>query len=171
MARKLSVAYGAFFTDDDLAAARRVAVLSWSAAALLADSAHRATTVGRDILLNGQSFHVVGVLGKDTLALDRPQAAVPFGTTDGVFLGGGGFDGIRTPGGSAGVQLTLVADKVEEVAAMKARVERWFARKYGFAWKQKVSISANATREEQLTQALNVFRLLMGARRPWSPHP
>ena len=161
-ARKLTLARGAFFTDDDLAAARHVAVLSWSAAALLIDTTHRASAVGREILLNGKPFRVVGVLAKDTLSADRPQATVPFGTAEGLILGSGGF-GARSPGGTNPSQITLVADKVEEVPALKARAERWFARKYGFAWKQKVSISANATRVEQLTQALTVFRLLMGA--------
>jgi putative ABC transport system permease protein len=152
--RKLGVRIGRTFSDDDVRSARHVAVLSASAADTLAGAGAGASLAGRSILLNGRPFDVAGVLAKDTMALERPQLFVPFGAGDSVFVALG-----RAPA----PQMTLTARDVESVAAMKRRVEGWFARRYGAAWSRRVSITANSVRVEQLTQALRVFKLLMGA--------
>ena len=56
-----------------------------------------------------------------------------------------------------------MAKRVEDVETAKVHAERFFARRYGMKWRERVNIVANSTRVEQLTQALLVFKILMGA--------
>ena len=159
-ARKLEIRDGRFFTDDEARAALAVVVLRASAADSIAGGAGMApgsnggaTLVGHTILLQKHPFTVVGVLKHEEG--ERMEAFVPFGTTEGVSFG---FGGATLP-----PQLSLVAKRVEDVETAKLHAERFFARRYGMAWKERVNIVANSTRVEQLTQALLVFKILMGA--------
>lgn len=189
-ARKLTLRAGHFFTDADVAAGRRVVVLSATASDAIADGTAGAgpqgvrpggrgrqrgaeasapagllndtSLVGRNILIAGKPFLVVGVLMRDTSGTDRMSVIVPFGTSDSLSAGFGGFGGGGF-GGGGGAQMTLVAHSVEEVSNLKFHLERYFARKYGLSWSDRVSVTANSSRVEQLTQALLVFKLLMGS--------
>ncbi len=165
-AQKLTLAQGAFFTDADVAAGNAVVVLDGAAADTLAVGAGGASLLGKSILLGRTPFTVIGILKKDTASAEGPAAGfggprlmayAPFGTTRDL---GAAFGGGR---GGGGGQLTLVAHKVEEVTKLVQNSERYFARRYGLAWKERVSITANSSRVEQLTQALLVFKILMGA--------
>ena len=149
-ARKLKIRDGAFFTDDDVRAARAVVVLRASAADSIGGGS---ALVGQDILLQRRPFRVVGILQAEEGEL--LEAFVPFGTTDGVIFG---FGGAAIP-----PQMSLVARRVEDVDAAKQRAERFFAKRYGMRWREGVNLVANTTRVEQLTQALTVFKILMGA--------
>ncbi len=149
-ARKLKIRDGAFFTDDDVRAARAVVVLRASAADSIGGGS---ALVGQDILLQRHPFRVVGILQAEEGEL--LEAFVPFGTTDGVIFG---FGGAAIP-----PQMSLVARRVEDVDAAKQRAERFFAKRYGMRWRERVNLVANTTRVEQLTQALTVFKILMGA--------
>jgi putative ABC transport system permease protein len=149
-ARKLKIRDGAFFSDDDIRAGRPVVVLRASAADSIGGGP---ALVGQTILLQRRPFTVVGILEKDEG--ERMEAFVPFGTTEGVIFG---FGGAAIP-----PQMSLVAKRVEDVESVKQRAERFFARRYGMAWRDRVTLAANTTRVEQLTQALTVFKLLMGA--------
>ena len=148
--RKLEIRDGRFFTDEEAKATKPVVVLRASAADSIGGGA---TLVGQTILLQRQPFTVVGVLKHEEG--ERMEAFVPFGTTEGVIFG---FGGTAIP-----PQLSLVAKSVEDVETAKAHAERFFARRYGMAWKERVNVVANSTRVEQLTQALLVFKILMGA--------
>ena len=171
-ARKLTLRAGHFFSDADVAAGRRVVLLSATASDAIArgralDAAARpalvndTSLVGRSILIGGKPFLVIGVLVRDTTGVDRMQAIVPFGTSDSLSAGFGGFG--AGFGGGGGAQMTLVAHTVEQVPNLKFHTERYFARKYGLSWADRVIITANSSRVEQLTQALLVFKLLMGS--------
>jgi len=149
-ARKLKIRDGAFFTDEDVRAARAVVVLRASAADSIGGGS---ALVGQEILLQRRPFRVVGVL--EATEGERMEAFVPFGTTDGVIFG---FGGATIP-----PQMSLVARRVEDVDAAKQRAERFFAKRYGMRWRERVNLVANTTRVEQLTQALTVFKILMGA--------
>ena len=70
---------------------------------------------------------------------ERFEAFVPFGTTEGVIFG---FAGAALP-----PQLSLVARRVEDVPQAKQRAERFFARRYGMAWKERVNVVATSTRD------------------------
>ncbi|MDQ8164639.1 MAG: ABC transporter permease [Gemmatimonadota bacterium] len=149
-ARNLKIRDGAFFTDDDVRAARAVVVLRASAADSLGGGS---ALVGQEILLQRRPFRVVGIL--DAEEGERMEAFVPFGTTDGVIFG---FGGAPVP-----PQMSLVARRVEDVEAAKQRAERFFAKRYGMRWRERVNLVANSTRVEQFTQTLTIFKMLMGA--------
>jgi len=148
--RKLEIRDGRLFTDAEARAAKAVVVLRATAADSIGGGA---ALVGQTILLQRHPFVVVGVLKPEEN--ERMEAFVPFGTTEGVIFG---FGGATIP-----PQLSLVAKRVEDVETAKAHAERFFARRYGMKWKERVNIVANSTRVEQLTQALLVFKILMGA--------
>jgi putative ABC transport system permease protein len=149
-ARGLKVRDGRFFTDEEARAHRPVVVLRASTADSLGGGA---ALVGKTILLQKHPFEVVGVVAHDDG--ERMEAFIPFGTSDGVLFG---FGGITIP-----PQMQLTVRRVEDVPVAKQRAERFFARRYGMNWRERVNIVANSTRVEQLTQALLVFKILMGA--------
>jgi len=149
-ARGLKVGAGRFIAGDDVRDARQAVVLRASAADSIGGGAG---LVGKSILLQGHPFEVVGVLAHEDG--ERMEAFIPFGTSDGVLFGLGGV--------SLPAQVTLVAARVEDVEPMKLAAERFYARRYGMSWRERVNVVANSTRVEQLTQALLVFKLLMGA--------
>jgi putative ABC transport system permease protein len=148
--RKMVVAAGRTFTDDETRSGTPIVILRASAA----DSLGGGTAlVGQTILLQKRPFEVIGVLAKEEG--ERIEAFIPFRAAEGVVLGmGGGAD----PG-----RLSLVAKSVEEVLPAREQVEKFLAGRYGTDWAQRVSVVANSTRVEQLTQGLTVFKLLMGA--------
>ena len=160
--RKLTAAQGALFTDADVADSAHVVVLSASAADTLlgiaaADSLTRgsraAALVGTTLLLQRQPYRVLGVLAPEEKG--RAELFIPITATGGV---------LSMLGGPApGAHLLIDAARVEDVPVMVQHAERWTARRYGMEWKQRVSVTANSDRVRQLTQALNVFRILMSA--------
>ncbi|MBM4194864.1 MAG: FtsX-like permease family protein, partial [Gemmatimonadetes bacterium] len=141
---------GRNYTDAEERERARVVVLRASAADTLGIVD---TAMGTSVLLQGQPFTVVGVLASEEG--ERLEAFVPFGTTDGVIFG---FGGAPLP-----PQLSLTASSIEDVPLAKQRAEQFFARRYGQAWRERVNVVANSVRVEQLTQAMRVFKILMGA--------
>lgn len=171
-AQKLTLAAGAFFSDADVREGKHVVVLESRAADTLAVGAGGTSLLGKEILLGAVPFTVIGILkSTDTAETPAPgpfgggvrlQGYLPFGTIAalrGDALGGRGGG----PFGGGGGNMTLVARKVEAVDQMVRHTQRYFARRYGQSWKERVNITANSARVEQLTQALLVFKLLMGA--------
>jgi putative ABC transport system permease protein len=52
---------------------------------------------------------------------------------------------------------------VEDVPRLRAGVERWLARRYGPAWKERVTVANRANRVAQVQQGMLLFKLFMGA--------
>lgn len=148
--RKITLRDGRLFTDAESRNMEGVVVLRASSADSIGGGA---ALLGKTIRLQRKPFVVTGIAAHEEG--ERMEAFVPFGTTEGVIFG---FGGASIP-----PQLSLVAKRVEDVEAAKAHAERFFARRYGMKWKERVSVVANSTRVEQLTQALLVFKILMGA--------
>lgn len=144
VARGLSVRDGRFFTDAEARSATRAVVLRASTADSLGGGP---ALVGRTVLLQRLPFTVIGVLAPTEG--ERMEAFIPFDASKGVLFG--------TP------QMQITATRVEDVVSVKQRAERFFARRYGMQWRERVNLVANSTRVEQLTQALFVFKILMGA--------
>ncbi|MDA1082372.1 MAG: ABC transporter permease [Gemmatimonadetes bacterium] len=144
VARKMSIRDGRFFSDAEAGAGRKVVVLRASTADSIGGGA---ALVGQTLFLQREAFTVVGVLAPREG--ERMEAFIPFSAASGVLFGA--------------PQMQLTAKRVEDVAAAKQRAERFFARRYGMDWRARVTVVANSTRVEQLTQALLVFKILMGA--------
>lgn len=141
---------GRFLNADDVRSGKPAIVLRSAAADSIGGGS---ALVGTSVLLQGHPFEVVGILGHEDG--ERMEGFIPFGSAEGVLFGLGG----NAPPGN----LALVANSVEDVEAVKASAQRYFARRYGMAWRERVNVVANSTRVEQLTQALFVFKILMGA--------
>ena len=154
----VAIAAGHFFTDADVRAGARVAVLS----AALADSlalrstgggAAAAGVVGDSILLEGQPFRVVGVLGPDAGALSL-AALVPFSTASTALAPS------LIP---AAPNLLVRADRLELVDTVRARAERWLAGRVP-DWKQTAKVEySRGLRMEQARQFMLIFKIAMGS--------
>ncbi len=149
-ARGLKIASGRIFTSNEVRARAPVTVLRASTADTLGGGT---SLVGRTVLFQKHPFTVIGVLAPQDG--ERMEAFIPFGTGDGVLFGIGGAP--LPP------QLQMTARRVEDVPSAKQHAEQFFARRYGANWRDRVSVVANSTRVEQVTQALFVFKILMGA--------
>jgi putative ABC transport system permease protein len=115
-----------------------------------------AALVGDTLYFQGKPRVVLGILGVDE---DDPTstreriAFMPFGAaneaTAATLIP-------RTP------NLIVKIAKVEEVSAVRRRVEGWLGEKYG-NWKGRVAVGTNEMRVEQVERGMLVFKLLMGA--------
>jgi putative ABC transport system permease protein len=145
----IEVASGQAFADADTAA--HVVLLSPTATRALA---RQGTSLqpGDTVVLNQVPFTLIGVLRRP--ADDTVRAAVvPIGATRALVPP-------RTPWTPS---LTVHAETVEDVPRLRAGVERWLARRYGPAWKERVSVMNRANRVAQVQQGMLLFKLFMGA--------
>lgn len=141
------IAVGRWFTDADTA----VVVLSARAASAVAgDSASAAAALGRAVGLQGEAHRVIGVLAEspDEAGL---EAFVPV------------TDAARALGPRAVPQMTLTAERVEDVEAVRAATERWAAERFGPAWGERLTVATRRGRVEQAATGMRIFKLLMGA--------
>lgn len=109
--------------------------------------------VGDTLLFQGMPRIVIGV-SKDTPGERARHALMPFGATDSAVIS----SLIARP-----ATMVVSATIVEAVGAVKKSVEDWAAASYGAAWKDRVTIAAQEARLEQITNALRLFKLFVGA--------
>jgi putative ABC transport system permease protein len=109
--------------------------------------------IGDTLLFQGQPRVVVGV-GKPSETDRARRAAMPVGAVAGAVVVGQ-FD--------RPASLSVTAKTVESVGPIKSRIERWAARQYGSAWKDRLSIVSDESRLEQVAKGLFLFKLFMGA--------
>jgi putative ABC transport system permease protein len=55
------------------------------------------------------------------------------------------------------------ANRIEDVPAARAGVERWLAARYGTAWKDRATVANREGRVAQVQQGMRLFKLFMGA--------
>ncbi len=140
---------GRDLTPGERAGDERVAVISHNLAAALG---HPDSLVGRRILLQDSDFTVVGVRAADP-AQRVFQVAVPLGA----------IRAATDPGSeAAGIPSILVqARRVEDVARVRAAVERWLDRRVPDR-EAMVLVQNNQARLDQVTQAMRLFKMLLG---------
>jgi putative ABC transport system permease protein len=144
----LAMVAGRFFSSDDVAAAAHVAVLDRTLAARLGADASAA--VGGRVLLGGAEMRVVGVV--ESARGGPPTAYVPLTAI-----------GATSPTAAERVPtLTVLAQRVEDVPALRARVERWLAQRFG-ARATDFSVITNEARVVQAQRGILLFKLVMGA--------
>jgi putative ABC transport system permease protein len=149
--RDVSLRSGALLTAADVDSARAVAVLSDSAARVLAGNSGAAALLGATILLHGQPFTVAGILAPHDG--ERAELFVPFGTATAVFAGAD----------VSPAAMVLIARRIEDVEPMRRHIVTWLAGRYGTAWSERVRVLSQVQRVEQLTRGMLVYRLLMGS--------
>ena len=140
---------GRFFTDADVQADAPVVVI----APALASQLKPAPTVGDTLLFQGQPRVVVGILAKSDDS-KAPMAFMPIGAAK-----------TALPPALVGRPTTIVvrARRVEDVPALRGRVEGWLAQRYGAGWNERVNVATNQARIAQAQQGMLLFKLFMGA--------
>jgi len=146
----IEIASGHAFADADTAA--HVVLLSPAATRALARRGASALQAGDTVVLNQVPFTLIGVLRRPT-GDSALTAVVPIGATRALVPS-------RTPWTPS---LTVHADKVEDVPRLRVGVERWLARRYGPAWKERTTVVNRASRVAQVQQGMLLFKLFMGA--------
>src|SRR6478672_4046307 len=107
---------------------------------------------GDTVMLNQVPFKLIGVTRR---AADDTNlvAVVPISATRALV----------PPRAMWTPSLTVHAETVEDVPRLRAGVERWLARRYGPAWKERVTVANRANRVAQVQQGMLLFKLFMGA--------
>ena len=142
---------GRAIEDGDVQGDARVAVISRGMAQQLAGSADGA--LGRSVLIGGVPHDVVGVVEIDTAAVEEVgRAAIPFAPSNEL----PGLIDARPPA------LTIRANDIERVAAVRENAERWVTGRYG-AIDDRFVVSSNVQRVAQAERAMSIFKLVMGA--------
>jgi putative ABC transport system permease protein len=147
------MAAGRFLSDAELASDAPAAVVSSGLGARMARGGSIALVVGDSMVFGGERRVVVGVFGESTRLLGA-AAVMPMNAARAAL-----------PSALVGRPTTILvtAMRVEDVPAIRASIEGWLGRRYGAAWKEKVSVASNESRVEQVAQAMFLFKLFMGA--------
>jgi putative ABC transport system permease protein len=147
------IAAGRFFTDEEVRRDAPVVVIAAPLAAQVAPSRDARSLVGDTLLFQGEAREVIGVLsaGEDVRG---PLAFMPIGAARGAL-----------PPALVGRPTTIAikARRIEDVPAIRARVEAWLAGRYGAGWNERVTVATNQARVEQAQQGMLLFKLFMGA--------
>jgi putative ABC transport system permease protein len=164
--RTQAVIAGRALTPDETAGDAAVVSLSAELARDLAGATDPAAMVGKTVLVSGNAAQVVGIL-----------APIPVGALPQVQRSGRGraarrdyrvattlgFARIGTrQQGRGGAGLVVHARRVEDVDAVKRRVEGFFAAR-DTAWARRISLQTSERRIEQAATGILVFKLSMGA--------
>jgi putative ABC transport system permease protein len=169
--RSLTIEKGRFFTQEEGRTGAPVVVLSRPAANSLVRPPARETAplrrippptgpllpaaaalVADTLFFQGRPRVVVGILEADD---EERQRLVYMPVAAAAEVSVGAF-GTRTP------SLLVKVDRVEESSITRLRIEQWLTQRVG-AWKERVDVSMNRSRVEQVEQGMLVFKLLMGA--------
>jgi putative ABC transport system permease protein len=144
----LTLQAGRFFTDAELEAKTPVAVLDSTLAGKVAGGANDA--IGKRVMLGTAEFEVVGVTKAEN---GGPSVAyVPittFGATSPMAAE-------RLP------SLAVLAEKVEDVPALRARIDTWLKERFADR-SGAVSVISNEGRVAQARRAILLFKMVMGA--------
>jgi putative ABC transport system permease protein len=144
---------GRRFTASEADAAAPVAIVSYRLANDAAKGRPVKSVVGDTLLFQGQPRVVIGITKADENSRVR-LAMMPAGAVAGAVVTSQ-FDRPAT--------ILVTAKSVEGVASMKKRVETWSAAKLGPGWKDRVNIVSDESRLAQVSKALLLFKLFMGA--------
>jgi putative ABC transport system permease protein len=146
----IEVASGRRFADGDTAS--RVVLLSRAATRALARGGRPSLEPGDTVTLSRVPLTVIGTLraGAGDTGL---VAVVPIRVAREL-----------APARSTWApSLVVRANRIEDVPRARAGVERWLARRYGPAWKERAVVMNRASRVAQVQQGMMLFKLFMGA--------
>ena len=144
------VASGRGFSAADSASA--VVLLTPFTAKALAGAARPPLGPGDTIVLSRVPVTVIGTTrggpGDTTLS-----AIVPVATARSM----------NAPRALWAPALLVRANRIEDVPAARAAVERWLAGRYGSRWKERATVQLRESRVAQVQQGMRLFKLFMGA--------
>jgi putative ABC transport system permease protein len=148
--RPARLAGGKMPADSEWSGAAHVVVLNSAAASLVSDGAPLESLVGSELLVGGRPFRVAAVLGER--GSDRAEAFIPIGAATGL-----------DARAETAPRLTLHIRSVDSVAIAVRRLEAWIQGRYGPRWRNDLELTASIARLQQWSQAILIFKLLMGA--------
>jgi putative ABC transport system permease protein len=157
---RMKAAAGRLLTEDEAAGSAPVIAVSADLARALADDSTAASLVGDSVSLGGTPALVVGVLEPQTTPT-IPLASRRRAQADYRVLAPPQFAATTTTPGQAPM-LVAVASSVEQTQPLRQRVEQYYAGRDP-AWERRYIVSTNATRLEQLSRGILMFKLFMGA--------
>ena len=146
----LRLSAGRWYTGQEVAAGARVAVLSERLARALAPG-RIASLVGDSLRMQGRWVTVVAVAAPSA-GIMPPTAWVPLSIARDVTAPS---RDARPP------TLAAIADSVELVPVVKARVQAWIAPRHP-AWKERLAVRTDE-RAKQAQRGILLFKLFMGA--------
>jgi putative ABC transport system permease protein len=141
-----TLVHGRFLTGEDLEGDAPVVVLSAALADRVGQGA-ASTVLGRSVTVNGAPFQVVGVVR--TARGERAIAYAAFGMPD---MG----RETRPP------ELTIKADRVEDVPLLRQRIEAWLRQDFGPV-EGTFTVATNEWRVSQARRGVLLFKIVMGA--------
>jgi putative ABC transport system permease protein len=148
-----SVLAGRSFTAAEGASGAPVALISYRLAQDYLAGRQPRELIGDTLLFAGKPRAIIGVLR--AAEGDRSRRAImPAGAVS---------DSEAAGRADRAARLMATAKSVEGVATTRAMIERWAARQYGAAWKDRVSVVSDESRLAQVRRALLLFKLFMGA--------
>jgi putative ABC transport system permease protein len=149
---KRGFAAGRYFTAEEATARAPVVVLSFGLGATTGGG-DVAAALGKRVGIRGQDYQVIGVMAS-TGPERMPSVYAPIDLAA-VLLA-------PTPRPRAPT-LVLQAERIEDVATVRAGVEGWLAARYGADWSRKARVHTNMQRVNQSERAILVFKLFLGA--------
>jgi putative ABC transport system permease protein len=149
----MSVGFGRFFTESEVARAAPVVVLGHRLASQLADSRDPLWLIGRTVRLGGEQREVIGVLSPPTGGPEPDLVA---------FAPIRGGTSVLEPTSSPRVAtLRLKAESIESVDSLRSRTIDWLAERYGLQ-ASKLRIETGSQRLENTKQGILLSKLLLG---------
>ena len=149
----MSVGFGRFFTEAEVARSAPVVVLGHRLATELADSRDPLWLIGHTVRLGGEQREVIGVLAPPTGGPEPDLVA---------FAPIRGGMSVLEPSSSPRVAtLRLKARSIESVDSLRSRTIDWLAERYGLQ-AAKLRIETGSQRLENTKQGILLSKLLLG---------
>lgn len=149
---KPGFAAGRYFTAAEAAAGTPVVVVTLALGSAIGGG-NAADALGRHLGIRGRDYEVVGVLAGTGLEV-VPRVYAPIDLAGALLA--------PTPRPRAPT-LVLQAERIEDVAGVRAGVEGWLKSRYGADWARKARVHTNMQRVNQSERAILVFKLFLGA--------
>ncbi len=154
------VIIGRMFSRDEVLAATAVTLISRSLALRVFPGLADSLIIGESLLFYGNHRQVIGIIepsnsnagGGDGGA--RDFALMPVTVAE---------EAMAPALVGRASSIIVKVRKVEEVAAVKRRIESWLRSSYGESWNSVISLSTNEMRVAQVAQGMMLFKILMGA--------
>src|SRR5215208_2784296 len=147
---RMDFAVGRFFSEIEEQHNTPVVVISHKLAVELAAGRSPLTLPGRTVRVQGSPREVIGILAPYKGEVGY-AAYVPFSAKASVFSGA-----------SSPPVISLKAQRVEEVDALKARAEDWLATRLS-RWERRAQVQTSLARLEQAQTGIALFKMFMGA--------
>ena len=148
---------GKFFTDDDVARAERVAVISRQLAdTLIGSGVASSRIVGQSLKFQDSVFRVIGVWVAPTPENSRTsvlRAFVPVTTARYAMAA-------NAPAAISG--MTVTAKRIEDLPVLQKQTESWLANRFP-EWKNHAVIGSYAEESARVRDNMVIFKILMAA--------